>query len=149
MSELAPRRPGAFAVGDVVPADLHLLEVQELECDESVLTGESQAAAKSAEAQPPGDSPLDLPSCAFMGTVVRGGGGGLVVRTGGGTAFGAIALRLGERHEQTSFQRGLQQFSRMLVLITGVLAGSIFLINAALGRSILQSALFALAIASA
>ncbi len=146
--ELVPGDLVHLRVGDVVPADLRLLEVQELECDESVLTGESQAATKTAEAQPPGDSPLDLPSCAFMGTVVRSGDGrGLVVRTGGGTAFGAIALRLGERHEQTAFQRGLQEFSRMLVIITGILSGSIFVINVALGRSILQSALFALAIA--
>src|SRR3989442_8778858 len=83
-----------------------------------------------------------------MGTVVRGGDGrGLVVRTGADTAFGAIALRLGERHAQTAFQRGLQEFSRLLVIVTGMLAGSIFVINAGLGRSILQSALFALAIA--
>ena len=135
-------------VGDVVPADLRLLEAHELECDESVLTGESQAAAKTAEAQPPGDSPLDLPSCAFMGTLVRGGDGrGVVVRTGSRTAFGAIALRLGERQGQTSFQQGLQAFSRLLATVTAVLAGSIFVINAALGRSLLQSALFALAIA--
>jgi Mg2+-importing ATPase len=67
--------------------------------------------------------------------------------TGADTAFGAIALRLGERHEQTAFQRGLQEFSRLLVVVTVILAGSIFVINVALGRSILQSALFALAIA--
>ena len=148
VSELVPGDVVHLRVGDVVPADLRLLQARQLECDESVLTGESQAAAKTAEVPQPGESPLDLPSCAFMGTVVRGGDGrGLVVGTGANTAFGAIALRLGERHEQTAFQRGLQKFSRMLVIITGLLAGSIFVINAGLGRSILQSALFALAIA--
>jgi Mg2+-importing ATPase len=135
-------------VGDVVPADLRLLEAHELECDESVLTGESQVAAKVADAHPPGESSLDLRSCAFMGTLVRGGDGrGLVVRTGPHTAFGAIALRLGERQGQTAFQQGLQAFSRLLATVTALLAGSIFVINAALGRSVLQSALFALAIA--
>jgi P-type Mg2+ transporter len=135
-------------VGDVVPADLRLLEAHELECDESALTGESQAAAKTADARPPGESSLDLPACAFMGTLVRGGDGrGVVVRTGSRTAFGAIALRLGERQAQTSFQLGLQAFSRLLATVTALLAGSIFVINAALGRSLLQSALFALAIA--
>ncbi len=83
-----------------------------------------------------------------MGTVVRAGDGrGLVVSTGSRTAFGAIALRLGERQTQTSFQHGLQEFSRLLATVTAVLAGSIFIINALLGRSLLQSALFALAIA--
>ncbi len=83
-----------------------------------------------------------------MGTLVSGGAGrGVVVRTGSRTAFGAIAVRLGERQGVTAFQQGLQDFSRLLATVTAVLAGSIFAINVALGRSILQSALFALAIA--
>ncbi len=148
VTEIVPGDLVHLRVGDVVPADLRLLEAHELECDESVLTGESQVAAKTADAHPPGESPLDLPSCAFMGTLVRGGDGhGLVVRTGSRTAFGAIALRLGERQTQTSFQAGLQEFSRLLATVTAILAGSIFVINAVLGRSLLQSALFALAIA--
>ncbi len=148
VTEIVPGDVVHLRVGDVVPADLRLLEVHGLECDESVLTGESQLAAKTADAHPPGESSLDLPCCAFMGTLVRSGDGrGLVVRTGRHTAFGAIALRLGERQGQTAFQQGLQAFSKLLAIVTVVLAGSIFVINAALGRSILQSALFALAIA--
>ncbi len=148
VTQLVPGDVVHLRVGDVIPADLRLLEVHELECDESVLTGESRATEKTAEAQPPGDSPLDLRSCAFMGTLVSGGGGrGVVVRTGSRTAFGAIAVRLGERQGVTAFQQGLQDFSRLLATVTAVLAGSIFVINVALGRSILQSALFALAIA--
>ncbi len=148
VTEIVPGDVVRLRVGDVVPADLRLLAAHALECDESVLTGESQLSDKTVDARPPGDSPLDLPSCAFMGTLVRGGNGrGLVVRTGPQTAFGAIALRLGERQGQTAFQQGLQAFSRLLATVTAVLAGSIFLINVALGRSVLQSALFALAIA--
>ena len=148
VTQLVPGDVVHLRVGDVIPADLRLLEVHELECDESVLTGESRATEKTAEAQPPGDSPLDLGSCAFMGTLVSGGGGrGVVVRTGSRTAFGVIAVRLGERQGVTAFQQGLQDFSRLLATVTAVLAGSIFVINAALGRSLLESALFALAIA--
>jgi P-type Mg2+ transporter len=148
VTQLVPGDVAHLRVGDVIPADLRLIEVHELECDESVLTGESQAIEKTAEAQPPADSPLDLRSCVFMGTLVSGGGGrGVVVRTGSRTGFGAIAVRLGEQQGQTAFQQGLQDFSRLLATVTLVLAGSIFAINAALGRSILQSALFALAIA--
>ena len=148
VTDIVPGDVVHLRVGDVVPADLRLLEAHELECDESVLTGESQLAAKTSHEQPAGDSALDLPACAFMGTIVRGGDGrGVVVRTGSQTAFGAIALRLGERQGQTSFQQGLQAFSRLLATVTVILAGSIFVINAALGRSVLQSALFALAIA--
>ena len=148
VSQLVPGDVVHLKVGDVVPADLRLLEVHELESDESALTGESQAAEKTAEAQPAGDSPLDRPSCAFMGTVVSAGDGrGVVVRTGSRTAFGGIAKHLGDTQGQTQFQRGLTDYSKMLATVTATLAVSIFLINVLLGRSILQSALFSLAIA--
>lgn len=146
--DLVPGDVVRLRLGDVVPGDLQLLEARELECDESVLTGESRAAAKTAEPCQAGDSPLDLPSCAFMGTLIHAGEGrGVVVATGPVTAFGQIAARLGARHDLTSFQRGLAEFSGMLAAVTAMLASSIFLINAVLGRSLLQSGLFALAIA--
>jgi P-type Mg2+ transporter len=145
--DLVPGDVVRLRIGDIVPADLRLLEANGLECDESVLTGESAAAPKTTVAGR-GDSALDLPGCAFMGTVVHAGEGvGVVVQTGPRTAFGRVALRLGERHEQTAFQRGLQGYARMLVVITGLLAGSIFVINYALGRPVLESVLFSLAIA--
>lgn len=133
-------------VGDVVPADLRLVAAEGLECDESVLTGEAEPARKGTAPDP---APAPAPSsCALMGTVVRAGRGrGVVVATGGRTAFGAIALRLGERHEATAFQRGLAGYSRMLVVITAILAGAIVVLNTALGRPPLESLLFALAIA--
>ena len=57
VTQLVPGDVVHLRVGDVIPADLRLLEVHELECDESVLTGESRAMDKTAEAEPPGDSP--------------------------------------------------------------------------------------------
>ena len=148
VTELVPGDVVRLAVGDIVPADLRLLRTDGLECDEAVLTGESQAADKRSEPVSAPESALDLTSCAFMGTVVREGSGtGVIVCTGGRTEFGAIALRLGERQPQTAFQRGLRDFSLLLVRVTAVLVGSILFINIALGRSVLESVLFALAIA--
>jgi Mg2+-importing ATPase len=134
-------------VGDVVPADLRLLEASELECDESVLTGEAAPAEKRVEPIAEPESSIDLPSCAFMGTVVRAGSGvGVVVQTGGRTEFGQIATRLGTRQPQTAFQHGLRDFSLLLVRITTVLAGTILAVNLALGHPAIQSILFALSI---
>ncbi|MGZ4332969.1 MAG: magnesium-translocating P-type ATPase [Gaiellaceae bacterium] len=148
VTELVPGDVVMLVVGDVVPADLRLLGADGLECDEALLTGESLPARKQAEPALPSDSPLDLPACAFMGTVVRSGSGsGVVVRTGGGTAFGAIALQLGQRQPQTAFQRGLRAFSLLLVRVTAVLAVTILVVNVLLGHSLLESILFALAIA--
>jgi Mg2+-importing ATPase len=148
VTELVPGDVVRLAVGDVVPADLRVLNSDGLECDESVLTGETLPAEKCSDPVTAPESPQDLPSCAFMGTVVREGSGlGVVVGTGGRTEFGAIALKLGERQPQTAFQLGLRDFSLLLVRVTAVLAGSILVINVVIGRSLLGSVLFALAIA--
>ncbi len=148
VTQLVPGDVVRLRVGDVVPADLRLLDATGLECDEAVLTGEALPAAKQVEPAAKRETPLDLASCAFMGTVVRSGAGsGVVVGTGSRTAFGRIALQLGERQPPTAFQVGLRDFSLLLVRVTAVLAVSILGVNVALGRSFLDSTLFALAIA--
>jgi Mg2+-importing ATPase len=93
VSLLVPGDVVALRVGDVVPADLRILETEQLECDEAVLTGESMAATKTADPVNGTESTVDRPSCAFMGTVIhQGAGRGVVVATGSATAFGAIAI---------------------------------------------------------
>ena len=134
-------------VGDLVPADVRLIETTQLECDEAVLTGESVAAVKTTEPATT-DSDVDLPSCAFMGTVVhQGSGRAVVVATGSSTEFGKIAVGLGERQAETAFQVGLRNFSKLLVRVAAVLTISIFVINIALSRPLLEALLFSLAIA--
>jgi Mg2+-importing ATPase len=148
VTDLVPGDVVGMDIGEVVPADIRLLEANGLECDESVLTGESMPAAKGVEPVLRSDSALDLGSCAFMGTVVRAGTGrGVVVRTGGRTAFGRIAQALGTRPPETAFQLGLRDFSKLLIRVTAALTISIFVINALLRRPLLEAALFALAIA--
>jgi Mg2+-importing ATPase len=135
--------------GDLVPSDIRLVSVRELECDEAVLTGEAMPKTKSSEPDSDPAAPsLGLRCAAYMGTTVRGGSGaGVVVATAFATEFGKIARRLGERQPVTAFQRGLRSFSILLVWVTAILAGGIFVANALLGRSLLESALFSLAIA--
>jgi Mg2+-importing ATPase len=148
VTELVPGDVVLISIGDVVPADLRLLEVDHLECDEAILTGESMPAGKQVAATPEPSSPIDLPPCAFMGTVVKSGTGRAVVaRTGSATEFGQIAERLGEAHPETSFQKGLRDFSKLLVRVTTVLVVGIFVVNLATGRPFIDAVLFSLAIA--
>jgi P-type Mg2+ transporter len=148
VADLVPGDVVLLDVGDIVPADLRLLEAHGLECDEAVLTGESMPAAKTVAPVASVESAQHLPSCAFMGTVVQAGTGrGIVVATGPATAFGQIASALGAGAVETGFQRGLRGFSGLLARVTVVLAVSIFAINALLHRPLIESALFALAIA--
>jgi P-type Mg2+ transporter len=148
VSELVRGDVVGLRVGAVVPADLRLIETNALECDEAVLTGESMAAVKSTGPAAPSDSAVDLPPCAFMGTVVhQGSGRGVVVATGAATAFGKIAAGLGERQAETAFQAGLRSFSKLLVKVAGVLTVLIFVINVAFQRPLIEALLFSLAIA--
>jgi Mg2+-importing ATPase len=148
VSYLVPGDMVALRVGGVVPADLRVVEADQLECDEAVLTGESLPAVKTPDAAAEADSAVDLPSCAFMGTVVhQGSGRGVVVATGAQTAFGAIAVGLGEHQAETAFQIGLRDFSGFLVKVAGLLTLSIFIINVALSRPLIEAFLFSLAIA--
>ncbi len=82
-----------------------------------------------------------------MGTVVRSGSGvGVVVQTAGATEFGRIATQLDTSQPQTAFQLGLRDFSLLLVRVAVVLSGTILVVNLALGRSAIESILFALSI---
>ena len=132
----------------MVPADLRLLRADSLQCDESVLTGESLPVEKQTEACAAPETALALPSCAFMHTVVREGSGqAVVVETGAGTEFGAIAGRLAEAQPETGFQAALRAYSKMLVIVTVLMAGVILVVNLVLGHPAIESILFALSIA--
>lgn len=137
-----------LAAGAAVPADCRILDSTDLFVDESTLTGESFPAAKD-----PGDFPADTPlvgrsNALFQGShVVSGTGRAVVARTGAGTLFGEVAERLRLRPPETEFERGLRRFGGLLIQITMLLVIAIFGINVYLHRPVVDSFLFALALA--
>ncbi len=148
VSALVPGDVVELRLGEIVPADIRLLSVSDLECDESVLTGESLPVEKWAEVVPVGTALADLSCCALMGTVVHAGSAtGVVVATGVRTEFGRIAAGLSTHQPETEFQLGLQKFSMLLVYVAGALTTSIFVLNVLLHKPILDALLFSLAIA--
>jgi P-type Mg2+ transporter len=148
VTALVPGDVVGLRLGEVVPADVRLTEVTGLECDESVLTGESQPVEKRAETVPDGSALAELSDCALMGTVVHAGSArGVVVSTGARTQFGAIATGLSTHQLDTEFQVGLRRFSMLLVYVAGALTASIFVMNVLLHKPILDALLFSLAIA--
>jgi P-type Mg2+ transporter len=148
VTELVPGDIVELGVGDIVPADLRLITVRDLECDESALTGEPLPATKSAAACQTAESLSDLTCCAYLGTVVKNGvATGVVVATGRAAAYGSIAHELTHRPPQTAFEHGLRDFSMLLVRITVVLTAAIFVLNALLHHAWVESLLFSLSIA--
>jgi P-type Mg2+ transporter len=135
-------------LGAIVPADIRLFEVTGLECDESVLTGESLTVEKNTTAVPSGTPLAELAGCALMGTVVHAGSArGIVVATAARTEFGKIAAGLSTHQIDTGFQVGLRRFSMLLVYVAGALTTSIFVLNVVLHKPIIDALLFSLAIA--
>lgn len=148
MAQVVPGDVVLLSAGTSVPADCRLLEERDLFTNEATLTGETFPVEKNVGALP-ADTPLGRRSNAlFMGThVVSGSGRALVMRTGNATQFGAIAQRLRIRPDETDFEHGVRTFGNLLIRITLVLVILIFAFNVFLQRPVLDSFLFALALA--
>jgi len=138
-----------LSAGDIVPADAQVIASRDFFVNQSALTGESFPVEKVAETlkknEPlyPGKNNL-----VFLGTnVVTGFATVLVLRTGENTEFGHIAESLASGETKTEFEKNIQKFSVFIMWVTAILVGFVFLINAFLGRGILSSFIFSLAIA--
>lgn len=125
-----------LGVGSVVPADGALVSAQDLQLDESVLTGESRPVEHRTD-----ESVLQ------GAVVVAGSGDARVTATGRATEFGGIAAGLRSRAPETAFQAGLARFSMLLVWVAVSLMVLIVVAGIAFSRPLLTTVLFALAIA--
>jgi len=138
----------ALSAGSVVPGDGALVEAQNLFVDEAPLTGETFPVEKR-----PGvcgeDAPLaQRQNTVFSGThVVSGTGTVLVAKTARETEFGAIAQRLQAAPPETEFERGIRHFGFLLIEFTLILTMGVFAVNVFFHRPVLESLLFALALA--
>ncbi|MEM1797239.1 MAG: magnesium-translocating P-type ATPase [Zestosphaera sp.] len=149
LEEIVPGDVILLSAGDIVPADSRVISVKDLLVDESVLTGESFPVEKT-------DQPLESydPSImkwnnyVFMGTsVVSGTATALVVRTGSLAEYGKIVKRLVKKRGETEFERSLRSFGYMVMQVTFLLVIFVFFINALYMRGVLDSLLFAVALA--
>jgi len=136
-------------VGDIVPADVRIVESKGLEVDEATLTGESFPVEKTSDSLDLQHPTLQqLTNYLFMGTVVmHGSARGVVVSTGKNTELGSISRSLTRPHPETEFQKGVKQYGTMLLTLTIALAIGIFALNAIVGHPLIGSLLFSLAVA--
>ena len=147
--ELVPGDIVLLGIGDVVPADMRLLRIDELSIDESSLTGEAYPVQKvSSEISSEAPPMHDLKNIAFMGTYVREGQGiGVVVATGKDTYLGKTAQLLKKIKRKSEFQKSMGKISYTLMKIVLASVVIIFFINALLVRDIISTLLFSVALA--
>ncbi len=138
--------------GNVVPADLRLIEVENIEIEEAALTGESLAISKTTEALSDIDVSLgDRRNMAYKGTqVTRGRALGVTVAIGMATELGKIASLLQQQRSiKTPLQKRLTRFGRRLALIVLVICAFIFLVGLLRGEPVMLMFLTAVSLAVA
>ncbi|HKR76637.1 MAG TPA: magnesium-translocating P-type ATPase [Rhodanobacter sp.] len=115
-----------LGAGDMVPADLRLLAAKDLFISQAILTGESlpveKAAPSHAQATGTAGNPLDLPTVCYMGTnVISGTASAVVVATGARSYLGSLAHSMTGQRVQTSFDRGVNSVSWLLIRFMAVM----------------------------
>ena len=148
IDEIVPGDIVILNAGDVIPGDSLLLESNNLFVNEAALTGETFPVEKTAGVLPP-DTPLSKrTNSMFTGTyVVSGSGKALVAKVGSETEFGQVSESLKLQPPETDFEHGIKHFGYLLMEVTLVMVIAIFAINVYLHRPVLESFLFALALA--
>ena len=131
LSELVPGDVIRLSVGDLIPADIRVIESKDLFINQASLTGESMPAEKSSIClNQKVTSPYDWSSLAYMGSyVVSGMGSGLVIRTGRNSFFGQLAHETTLHTKESTFDKGINQFTWLMIRIMGFMIPTVFLIN--------------------
>jgi Mg2+-importing ATPase len=146
---LVPGDVVRLSAGDMIPADLRLIETKDLFVNQSALTGEAMPAEKFGYSFSEAcHDPFDLPNICFMGAnVVSGYATGLIIRTGGATFFGRLADEIAGRRVPTAFDQGVNRFTWLMIRFMLVMVPAVFLINGFTKGDWLQALLFAVAVA--
>ena len=138
-----------LAAGDMVPADGRLLEARDFFVNEGLLTGKSYPTEKHVAAE--GTANVDVAqaaNAAFMGTsVVSGSAKLLLCATGNATQLGEISATLRHTPPPAALERGVYEFGILIVRLTVLLVLFVLLVNTFFHRPLLESFLFALALA--
>ncbi|MCL2799613.1 MAG: magnesium-translocating P-type ATPase [Endomicrobia bacterium] len=141
-----------LAAGDMAPADMRMLQTKDLFVSQSSLTGESEPVEKFSDEIKSEDiekhSPFEFNNLVFMGSnVVSGSGVGIVVNIGDNTLFGSMSKQIVKKKVITSFEKGVNSVSWLLIRFMSIMAPTVFFINWYTKGDWIQSLLFAISVA--
>ena len=138
-----------LCAGDMIPADLRIVEAKDLFVSQSSLTGESEPIEKmpkTAEAER--DSITEYANIAFMGSnVISGSAVGVIVAVGDNTLFGSMTSSVAEEAAETNFTKGVNAVSWVLIRFMMVMVPLVFVMNGITKGDWLGAFLFAVSIA--
>ena len=160
VAQLVPGDVVLLSAGSLIPADGHVLQADDFFVNQAQLTGEPYPVEKKAATCLPvdpvlaaslsesSDMALDTSHAVFMGSsVVSGSARVMIERTGSTSAFGQMALSLSQQAPPTAFELGTRRFGMLIMRLTVLLVLFTLLVNVALQRPLLESFMFAVALA--
>jgi len=146
--EVVPGDVLLLSAGSIITADGVVTQADDFFVNQAVLTGETFPVEKKTGVVAEGASLAERTNCVFMGTNVRSGSARvLIIETGRRTEFGQIAEKLNLRPPETEFERGIRKFGSMLSQVMMVMVLVVFAINVFLKKPVVDSLLFAVALA--
>ena len=137
-----------LSAGDMVPADVRILSARDLFISQSALTGESEPVEKLAAPTAPAGAPAETANLAFLGSnVVSGSARALVLAVGSDTMLGGMARELNAKPPKTTFEKGVNAVSWVLIRFMLIMVPVVLLLNGFTKGDWMQALLFAISIA--
>ncbi|MBD7914361.1 magnesium-translocating P-type ATPase [Clostridium sp. Sa3CUN1] len=138
-----------LSAGDMIPADVRILKCKDLFISQSSLTGESEPVEKvSSSLNSNYKNPLELENLAFMGSnVISGSAVAIVINIGDSTIFGSIAKDLSSKKVVTSFEKGINSVSWLLIRLMLVMVPVVLFMNGFTKGNWMEAFLFAISVA--
>jgi Mg2+-importing ATPase len=139
-----------LSAGDMIPADCRIIQSKDLFLNQSTLTGEALPVEKKEHviSDIQNKSPLELENICFMGTNVESGQAiAVAVTTGNLTYFGSISKSISGKRAETSFDKGVNSVSWLLIRFMLIMVPLVFLINGLTKGDWIEALLFAIAVA--
>ncbi len=137
-----------LSAGDMIPADVRILEAKDLFISQASLTGESEPVEKTPQMNGARESVTDYTNIAFMGSsVVSGSATAAAVCVGDHTLFGSMAAAVAGEAVETSFTKGVNAVSWVLIRFMLVMVPLVFLLNGITKGDWLDAFLFGISIA--
>ena len=137
-----------LSAGDMIPADLRILEAKDLFVSQSALTGESEPVEKYGSPAARRSALMDVENLAFMGSnVISGSARAAVISVGNDTVIGAMAKKLNEKAPKTTFEKGVNAVSWILIRFMLIMVPVVLFVNGFTKGSWMQAVLFAISVA--
>ncbi|AIM24849.1 magnesium-transporting ATPase, P-type 1 [Melissococcus plutonius] len=138
-----------LSAGDMIPADIRLVQTKDLFVSQAAMTGESYPVEKRTDYELKEDGvETDYENIVFMGSnVISGSAQGIVISVGNDTLFGKISQDVGDKSPQTSFEIGISKTVWLLIRFMAVMVTIVFIINGLTKGDWLQAFLFSVSVA--